>query len=483
MTDGTANTNNKDAKPTTANMYNYNGYDTEKGFMANFSAEFKSAMLETTLTVAKNTVTDGGSSETVKDKIFLASTTEVGLANENNIAEGSKLAIFSDNNSRLANPTAEAVSNSTYTNANLAASKPWWWWLRTPYAADSYCVRSVNTGGSLGYNYAYGGYGGVRPLCNLGSEILVSDTADSDGAYIIIWNQPPTTPSSITVAKTVLAGSSFEISWGSSTDPEGSLAGYKLERSTNVGAWTQIFSGQALKYTDTVAGTGVDTLQYRVKAFDAVGEESAYKASGTVTVVPNSPPEISGSDADIGVKNDPFTQTYTITAGKSITITAVEKIDDKIKRTYNPQSGVEQAFSVTADDLVAIENGQHKLTISASDQYGATSTRTYTFTRAETKIEFTREPMRADAQPERFKATISYVAPKDAIVKIYVCNNGFDESPTWENATDAVLGRLVYHFTNTQKTAANWGVNVKVCIDRNGAEGDCYISGMGGNFD
>jgi len=41
----------------------------------------------------------------------------------------------------------------------------------------------------------------------------------------------------------------------------------------------------------------------------------------------------------------------------------------------------------------------------------------------------------------------------------------------------------VYHFTNTVKTAANWGVNVKVCIDRNGAEGECYISGMGGNFD
>lgn len=484
LTDGTANTNNKDAKPAAANMWsNHNGYDTEAGFLTNFSAEFKAAMLATTLTVAKNTVTDGGGSETVSDKIFLASTTEVGLANENSIAEGAKLAIFSDNSSRLANPTAEAVTNSTYTNSSLTASSPWWWWLRTPYAAASYNVRHVDAGGTLHNISACSGYRGVRPLCNLSSEILVSDTPDSDGAYTIIWNQPPTVPGSITVSSTVLANTDFEISWGASTDPEGALAGYKLERSANNGAWTQIYSGQALKYTDTAAATGVDTLKFRVNAYDTVGAESAYKTSGAVTVVPNSPPEISGSDGNIGVKNDPFTQKYTITAGNSITITAVEKIDGKIKRTYNPQSGVEQTFSVTADDMVRIENGQHTLTITANDQYGATSTRTYTFTRAETKIEFTREPMRADAQPERFKATISCVIPDGATIKIYVCNNGFDESPTWEDATDKVLGKLVYHFTNTVKTAANWGVNVKVCIDRNGAEGECYISGMGGNFD
>ncbi len=192
LTDGTTNTNNKDAVPTTANMNNYNGYDTEAGFMTNLSAEFAAALLTTTLTVAKNTVTDGGSSETVQDKIFLASTTEVGLANENSIAEGSALAIFSSDSSRIAYPTSEAVTNSTYSNSNLTTSKGWSWWLRTPYAAYSYNVRGVNAGGALNFSGAYYGGWGVRPLCNLSSDILVSDTADSDGAYTIIWNQPPT---------------------------------------------------------------------------------------------------------------------------------------------------------------------------------------------------------------------------------------------------------------------------------------------------
>ena len=38
--------------------------------------------------------------------MFLASTTEVGLANENGIAEGSRLALFSNDASRVAYPTA-----------------------------------------------------------------------------------------------------------------------------------------------------------------------------------------------------------------------------------------------------------------------------------------------------------------------------------------------------------------------------------------
>ena len=482
LTDGTVNTNNKDAAPTKANMANYNGYDTQAGFLTNLSAEFRAALLDTTLTVAKNTVTDGGGSETVTDKMFLASNTEVGLANENNIAEGSKLAIFSDNNSRIAYPTAEAVSNSDYTNSNLATTKEWHYWLRTPYAANSYNVRYVYTDGALHHGSADHGYWGVRPLCNLGSEILVSDTADTDGAYTILWNQPPTTPGSITVPETILAGSNPEISWGASTDPEGSLSGYKLERATNGGSFTQIYSGTALTYTDTIAATGVTKVQYRVKAFDAAGSDSDYKTSAEKTVIANVPPSISGADADLGTKTGAFSQSYTVTASGA-TITVVEKIDGKQKRSYTATSGASQSFDVTDAEFLPLANGSHTLTITASNQYGATSTRTYTFSRTESRIEFTREPMRADAKPERFKATVNYTAPEGAIVKIYACNNGFDANPTWEDATESVLSRVAYHFTNAEKTAADWGVNIKVCIDRNGATGDCYVTGAGGNFD
>ena len=41
-------------------------------------------------------------------------------------------------------------------------------------ASNSYNVRNVNSSGAMNWNNAYNGNRGVRPLCNLKSEILVS---------------------------------------------------------------------------------------------------------------------------------------------------------------------------------------------------------------------------------------------------------------------------------------------------------------------
>lgn len=175
-----------DEPPTNANVEgNYNEYDAEAGFQNDFSANFRNALLSTSLTVVKTTY-DGGGTETVVDKVFLLSTTEVGLADED-YAEGSKLALFSDDTSRQAYPTALCVSNSEYTHTDLKTDSPWRWRLRTPYASSSYLVRSVDSDGSLSYGTAYLSTHGIRPSCNLPSSILVSDTPDEDGAYIIQW--------------------------------------------------------------------------------------------------------------------------------------------------------------------------------------------------------------------------------------------------------------------------------------------------------
>jgi len=52
-----------------------------------------------------------------------------------------------------------------------------WWWLATPHScltSSSYTIRVVSSSGPLYYNNAYTGHIGVRPLCNLSSETLVS---------------------------------------------------------------------------------------------------------------------------------------------------------------------------------------------------------------------------------------------------------------------------------------------------------------------
>lgn len=92
-----------DAPPTAANVWSsHNPYDQEAGFLSFFEADFRNALLDDTITVAKNTVTDGGGSEQITRKVRLLTETEVGLGNENGIAEGTQWPLFTDNESRKA---------------------------------------------------------------------------------------------------------------------------------------------------------------------------------------------------------------------------------------------------------------------------------------------------------------------------------------------------------------------------------------------
>jgi hypothetical protein len=104
-----APTHTADAPPASG-MVAYNPYQASAGFLNAFTADEKNAIKNTTVTTAKNTTIDGGGSETTTSKIFLPSITEVGLSDANGIAEGTKLALFSNNVSRRAKPTAEAVT-------------------------------------------------------------------------------------------------------------------------------------------------------------------------------------------------------------------------------------------------------------------------------------------------------------------------------------------------------------------------------------
>lgn len=471
----------QDAPPNNANVWsNYNEYEAEAGFLAGFSANFIAALLTTNRTVGKAQV-DGGGTETCTDKIFFATSTEVGLSGD--VVAGSKLALFTDDNSRKAKPTAECVSKSEYQTSSFNVNDPWYWWLADAYASDSYGVRLVDSSGAVDWRTAYYD-GGVRPLCNLKSEILVSDNPGSDGAYTIIWNRAPSAPSTITVPETVRGGSTLEISWGTSTDADGNLSGYILERQNNGGSWAQVYKGINRNYTDNIT-FGWTSVAYRVRAYDSAGAESANTTSPTRTVVNNTPPTISGSDSDLGAKTGAFSQAYTVTdVDSGQTITVVEKIDGVQKRSYTATSGQEYTFNVTADEWVKLSNGSHTLTITATDNYGGAATRTYTFSKNETEIEITlATPLPADAMITKAIMSVTRQIPAGAEFTVEVCNNGNDDSPTWEDVTQAVNSGSKFFLSNEEKTAENWGFNFRIKVKRNSASGDCFISSVGGNFE
>lgn len=452
-----------DRAPSNAYVWsNYNEYDAEAGFLTGFGAEMLAALLTTTLTVAKPSV-DGSGSETIQDKVFLLSMAEVGLGSENGVAEGSVLAMFSDNASRQCKPTAQAVSNSEYTNSGLSASQYWWWWLRSPYSSYAYYVRCVYSGGSLSYDSAYRGHWGVRPALNLSSDILVSDTPDSDGYYTIIWNNAPTTPPSITVPEDVRSGKGLTVSWAASVDPDADAVSYELERQYNGGGWTKIYDGAATQFTDTITAS-MNTVAYRVRAKDSKAAYSSYTTSPTRTVTHNVDPTVSGTDQDLGVITSPPSYQYTVNDGDAEdTLEIIESLDGVEVRTIEDATRNQNyTFALTAAQFSAL-TGEHTMTIKVTDSAGNSATRTITFSRSVSIIDFDWKVDDTSAAAEKILVSMRYNAHEDGVT-IQVCNNFNDAEPTWETAQ---LG-LKHIFSNETKTAESWAVGIRVQITKAG---------------
>ena len=181
-----------DAPPTNENVQaNKNEYDAWSGFLAMLNPKFVSKILQTTLTVVKATV-DGGNSEVFNAKMFLASTTELGLADESGIAEGSRLSLFTDRDSRIAYPSDECVSNSEDQSGGIIEKRALYWSLRTPGVAIlttgyvSAYHRAASVTGDLSGGYSWEGYYGIRPLCNISADTMLDPNPNPDGSYNIV---------------------------------------------------------------------------------------------------------------------------------------------------------------------------------------------------------------------------------------------------------------------------------------------------------
>lgn len=236
-------------------------------------------------------------------KIFLLSGREVGFTNNESSYfpnDGSKLDYFISGNTSSAQQRRVANLNGSATG----------WWLRSPNTSGTGSVWLVYSSGSCS-NWSAGNSYGVRPALVLPSTLLVSD----DGS--ITTNTAPTTPPSITIPDSISGGSTITVSWGASTDAEGNLEGYIVERSVDGGSqWSQIYQGSALSTTNSVP-FGTPSVMYRVKAYDSEGLESGWRTSNQVTVINNTAP---GAPPSITVP-------LTVIGGESLTITWTASTD------------------------------------------------------------------------------------------------------------------------------------------------------------
>lgn len=502
-------------------------------------------------------------------KIFLLSGYEVGFTTSVNQyfpVDGAKLAYFLSGNDSAAQQKRVAKLNGSATS----------WWLRSPYTRYTNYVWVVNSNGGCDNWYA-GGSCGVRPALVLPSTLLVSD----DGS--ISTNTAPTTPPSITIPSSISGGSTITVSWGASTDAEGNLEGYIVEKSVDGGSqWSQIYQGSALSTTNTVT-FGTPTVMYRVKAYDSEGLESGYKTSNQVTVInntaPSAPPSITvpltviggesltvtwtassdtdgnlegyilqrkvgtgewtqvfqgnalsyqdtitkgwtsvqyrvaaydtydaqnawttsetrtvdnntapvitcdtPSGSDLGTKSSGFTVNYSVDDADGDDVTVTEKMDSTTKRTFEATLEATNQFQVTGTYFQQLLNGQHTMKMVAQDSGGKSTEYSLTFTKSVTSCSITMtEPMEADDQITIMAMSVTGDIPADADFQVLVTNNAKDSSPVWEDATSEVKSGANYLFEN--QTAANgFAFNFKVIASRGPSGTGGHISSIQGGF-
>ena len=446
-------------------------YENRPGFLYYFSEKERNTIVYTTL---DDTFKSGDTTETKplpEQKIFLPSSDELTTGWE----------YFTKGGSLAGYPTAQAVEYST-TTSMPSVNRMMSWFTRSQSYNSPYKVMFVyedavyQSGGTDAY---YGA--GIRPAMNLPDTLKISDTTDSDGCYTVVWNIAPSAPSILNVP-TIYGGKSNPISWSNVIDPDGDTVTYTLECSVNGGAYSVLYSGTSTAYAHLVP-FGTTSVQYRVKATDPSNESSAYTTGTSKTVINNNAPVIDGADANLGVKSEGFTGTYKVTDANNNTVTVTESIDGVQIRSLVVTLGEENTYGITGNTWLALPNGSHTLTIRATDGIDST-VRTYTFTKLVNSFTIRNStPWASATMPSRIMLVVTRNLPSGATFKVEVCNNGYDTSPTWEDATDAVRSGLVHVFTNKAKTSGQWGVAVKVTVNRNDSTGACYVSAIGGNFE
>lgn len=471
----------QDQAPDSANVWQNSGtainpYDSEAGFLTHFSAELMAALQTVTKVTAKNTVTDGGGYEEVSSKIFLLSTTEVGLANENSIAEGSIYAYYSasNTNDRRKKNLANDAAKGNYSSA----TSPWYWWLRTPYSGYSRYARIVHTDGTLSYNLAYGGNYGVSPAYVVLSSLTVSDSTDADGAYTIEWNSAPTitTPSDDLGDKNNAFAVEFSIG---DADSDAVSAVVKLDGTTE-----QTISTVTLDHTYTfdVTVEKLRTLTTGSHTISIVATDS-HGASTTKNIAFSrvlSAVTISGSDGSLGNKWAEPSLTYQVGEANGQTVNVVETIDGETTCTRSDVDlNTDITFDLSSWDELADET-LHTLVITATNEDSNTATRTWTFTKLAGELVFYTNAVETSAAAKKINVVVNYVKTGNPTLKVEVSNNARAVQTTWEDATTEVLQGKAYEFENEPESG--FGIAVRVTVTKNANTERVYVTSLGFSF-
>lgn len=237
----------------------------------------------------------------------------------------------------------------------------------------------IYTGANLSYQHAMmENYNTVR------YRVKAVDTYGYESGYTtseertLIHNLAPTAPGNLEVTE-VAVGENVTITWTASTDSDGTIASYTVERSINESDYVAIYTGNALTFTEEVSDEWA-TVSYRVKATDNEGADSPYTESQTYTVQ-SGMLYISGPANNMGSINNAFDFLFSInyTGDVQPYLLTVQVLWDGQEVFNNDLAFTGIEYIVEIDNRV-VKSGAHHITVIANSQNYTGITENYTYT-------------------------------------------------------------------------------------------------------
>ena len=312
----------------------------------------------------------------------------------------------------------------------------------------------------------------------------------------VITNSPPTTPASIATPANPFRGDDIRITWGESTDPDGNLAGFRIQRSVNGGTWSQVFQGAAREFSETVQ-TAWESVQYRVAAFDTFDAQSGWMNS-PIRLPQDRVAITVAQDASSDIRNG---MTITTDSERTVVFRVSNNRDTNMTARYTAiltLNGVQVASRVNQVidgglftlDLSVVQwqqllNRQHTYTLTVTDVSGNTAQGRIEFTKNVTRVILQSAPIFVDISnntPIRnFLMNILGAMRLDAgaTLLVEITNNANDPVPVWQPLTNDQLNSGYHSIHNTLVQNGNYFA-FRLTADRGTSGQPCWIDKISG---
>ncbi len=159
--------------------YGENSYADKPGFLTGFSDYFMEHLMEVEVPYFRKLPEGGGEAARLRARVFLPSSAEMGVPEDDDPYEGERFPIFDDFRAALALLTPQVIEAADWKPVHhfmpFIPGGSFWYWLRTPHEYNSFLVRYYSTTFITSYTYANNGRLGVRCVLNLDDSARVSD--------------------------------------------------------------------------------------------------------------------------------------------------------------------------------------------------------------------------------------------------------------------------------------------------------------------